>query len=59
MDLGLSSVEYRALSRELTWIHHLAGIYFMGVDRETARRVNVGGTRRCSSSRATRAGSSG
>jgi dephospho-CoA kinase len=45
MDLGLSSHEYRALSRELTWIHHLAGIYFMGVDDETARRVNVSGTR--------------
>ena len=45
MDLGLSSLEYRALSREVTWIHHLAGIYFMGVDRETARRVNVTGTK--------------
>ena len=45
MDLGLSSNEYRALSRELTWIHHLAGIYFMGIDEATARRVNVGGTR--------------
>ncbi len=45
MDLGLSSAEYRALSRELTWIHHLAGIYFMGADDEMARRVNVGGTR--------------
>jgi dephospho-CoA kinase len=45
MDLGLSSLEYRALSRDVTWIHHLAGIYFMGVDRETARRVNVVGTR--------------
>lgn len=45
MDLGLSSVEYRALSRELTWIHHLAGIYFMGTDDDTARRVNVSGTR--------------
>jgi dephospho-CoA kinase len=45
MDLGLSSHEYRALSREVTWIHHLAGIYFMGVDRETAHRVNVAGTR--------------
>jgi dephospho-CoA kinase len=45
MDLGLSSVEYRALSRELTWIHHLAGIYFMGEEDETARRVNVSGTR--------------
>jgi dephospho-CoA kinase len=45
MDLGLSSAEYRALSREVTWIHHLAGIYFMGVDDDTMRRVNVGGTR--------------
>jgi len=45
MDLGLSSAEYRALSRELTWIHHLAGVYFMGTDDDTARRVNVSGTR--------------
>ncbi|HET9988075.1 MAG TPA: dephospho-CoA kinase, partial [Kofleriaceae bacterium] len=45
MDVGLSSNEYRALSKELTWIHHLAGIYFMGIDDATARRVNVGGTR--------------
>jgi len=45
MDLGLSSGEYRALSRELTWIHHLAGSYFLGVDEATARRVNVTGTR--------------
>jgi thioester reductase-like protein len=45
MDLGLSSAEYRALSRDLTWIHHLAGIYFMGTDDDTAHRVNVVGTR--------------
>ena len=45
MDLGLSSLEYRALSKELTWIHHLAGIYFMGVDKETMHRVNVVGTK--------------
>jgi dephospho-CoA kinase len=45
MDLGLSSVEYRALSRELSWIHHLAGIYWMGIDEKTARSVNVTGTR--------------
>src|SRR5262249_49543661 len=45
MDLGLSSAEYRALSKELPWIHRLAGIYWMGVDDDTARRVNVGGTR--------------
>jgi dephospho-CoA kinase len=45
MDLGLSSTEYHALSHEVSWIHHLAGIYFMGVDDDTMRRVNVGGTR--------------
>jgi dephospho-CoA kinase len=45
MDLGLSSAEYLALTKEVTWIHHLAGIYFMGVDDTTAQRVNVGGTR--------------
>lgn len=45
MDLGLSSVEYRALCKDVTWIHHLAGIYFMGVDAATARQVNVLGTR--------------
>jgi dephospho-CoA kinase len=45
MDLGLSSAEYRALSRDLTWIHHLAGVYFMGTDDDTAHRVNVVGTR--------------
>ncbi|HMG22121.1 MAG TPA: dephospho-CoA kinase [Kofleriaceae bacterium] len=45
MDLGLSSAEYRGLSRELTWIHHLAGITFMGTDDATAHRVNVVGTR--------------
>ncbi len=45
MDLGLSSLEYRSLSRELSWIHHLAGIYWMGIDEQTARQVNVTGTR--------------
>jgi dephospho-CoA kinase len=45
MDLGLSSVEYRALCKDVTWIHNLAGIYFMGVDPKTQREVNVVGTR--------------
>ncbi len=45
MDLGLSSTEYQALAREVTWVHHLAGIYFMGIDPATASRVNVTGTR--------------
>ncbi len=45
MDLGLSGSEYRTLATEITAIHHLAGIYYMGVDERTARRVNVEGTR--------------
>jgi dephospho-CoA kinase len=45
MDLGLTAAEYRALTDELTSIHHLAGIYWAGADAATARRVNVGGTR--------------
>jgi thioester reductase-like protein len=45
MDLGLSGSEYQTLASELTCIHHLAGIYYMGVDKATARRVNVEGTR--------------
>ena len=45
MDLGLSSNEYQALVKEVSWIEHLAGIYFMGVDAKTARAVNVEGTR--------------
>lgn len=45
MDLGLSSAEYRALAHDVTWIEHMASIYFAGVDRETTRRLNVEGTR--------------
>lgn len=45
MDLGLSGGEFSAVAKEVTTIHHLAGIYFMGVDRATAERVNVTGTR--------------
>jgi dephospho-CoA kinase len=45
MDLGLASGEYAALTADLTTIHHLAGIYYQGVDAQTARRVNVAGTR--------------
>jgi thioester reductase-like protein len=45
MDLGLSGPEYKALAAELTTIHHLAGIYYLGVERQVAQRVNVDGTR--------------
>jgi thioester reductase-like protein len=45
MDLGLSGSEFQTMANEVTTIHHLAGIYYMGVDKATARRVNVEGTR--------------
>ncbi|MBW2278329.1 MAG: SDR family oxidoreductase, partial [Deltaproteobacteria bacterium] len=45
MDLGLSGSEYQTLTNEVTTIHHLAGIYYLGVDKATARRVNIEGTR--------------
>ncbi len=45
MDLGLAGGEYRGLADEVTAIHHIAGIYYMGVERAAAERVNVDGTR--------------
>ncbi len=45
MDLGLAGSEYRELAGQVTSIHHLAGIYYHGVDRSVAQRVNVDGTR--------------
>lgn len=45
MDLGLSGDEIRRLTTTVTTIHHTAGIYHMGVDAPTARRVNLDGTR--------------
>lgn len=46
MDLGLSGEEYSRLVDEATDIFHLASIYYLGVGKEHARRVNVHGTRR-------------
>src|SRR5438128_1662292 len=45
MDLGLSGGEYKELAGEVTAIHHLAAIYYHGVKRDVAERVNVDGTR--------------
>jgi thioester reductase-like protein len=45
MDLGLAGSEYRELADEVSTIHHLAGIYHHGVERQVAERVNVDGTR--------------
>ncbi|MBI5542518.1 MAG: SDR family oxidoreductase [Deltaproteobacteria bacterium] len=45
MHLGLAGGEYARLCDEVTEIWHLAAISYLGVPRETARRVNVEGTR--------------
>jgi thioester reductase-like protein len=45
MDLGLSGIELKQLASEVDRIHHVAGVSYLGVDRETAEHVNVGGAR--------------
>jgi thioester reductase-like protein len=45
MDLGLSGAEYRSIAGTITTIHHMAGVYYLGVERKVAARVNVDGTR--------------
>lgn len=45
MDLGLSGREYESLTKEVTCIHHMAGLYHLGAKREQVQQVNVGGTR--------------
>jgi thioester reductase-like protein len=45
MDLGLAGAEYRDLAACVSTIHHTAAVYYTGVDRVAARRVNVEGTR--------------
>src|SRR5579862_9998359 len=44
MDLGLAGGEYKEIAGEVTAIHHLAAIYYLGVKREVVQRVNVEGT---------------
>jgi thioester reductase-like protein len=45
MDLGLSGAEWKSLAAEVDRIHHAAHVAYLGVERKTAERVNVGGTR--------------
>lgn len=45
IHLGLAGVEYQQLVENTTHIFHLAAISFLDMPRETARRVNVDGTR--------------
>lgn len=45
MHLGLAGPEYQRLVDETTHLFHLAAISYLGMPHETARRVNVDGTR--------------
>ncbi|MCA9521685.1 MAG: SDR family oxidoreductase [Myxococcales bacterium] len=45
IDLGLSGQEVRTLTQTIEVVHHMAAIYFLGVDTETIRQVNVEGTK--------------
>lgn len=45
MHLGLSGGEYQRVTQATTHLFHLAAISYLGMPRETARRVNVDGTR--------------
>lgn len=45
MDLGLSGREFNALAAEVDVVHHCAAVTYLGVDRQVAEDVNVGGAR--------------
>jgi thioester reductase-like protein len=45
IDLGLSGAEFKSIAREVTRIHHCGQVTYLGVDRNTAEHVNLGGTR--------------
>lgn len=45
LHLGLAGEEYSRLCEDVTEIFHLAAISYLGMPRETARKVNVDGTR--------------
>jgi thioester reductase-like protein len=45
IDHGLSGAEYKALTRDVTHVHHCAQVTYLGVDAKTAEHVNVGGAR--------------
>ena len=45
LDLGLAGKEVCALADEVELIHHCAAATYLGVDKKTAERINVGATR--------------
>ena len=44
MDLGLSGKEFNTLAEEVAVIHHMAGVFHLGVERALAEEVNLRGT---------------
>lgn len=44
MDLGLAGDEYTRICAEVTDVYHMASIFYLGVNDEDARAVNVRGT---------------
>ena len=45
IDMGLSGLEFKALAREVTHIHHCAQVTHLGVEPAAAERINVGAAR--------------
>jgi thioester reductase-like protein len=45
MDLGLSGAEFKEITGEIDRIHHAAAVTYLGVERQVAEHVNVGGAR--------------
>ncbi|NOZ01569.1 MAG: SDR family oxidoreductase [Deltaproteobacteria bacterium] len=45
IDMGLSGRELKQVAREVTRVHHIAAIYYLGVASGLTERVNVDGTR--------------
>jgi nucleoside-diphosphate-sugar epimerase len=45
MDLGLAGHEVRALRSCVKWVYHLAGIYYLGAEKDEMSLVNIEGTR--------------
>jgi thioester reductase-like protein len=43
IDLGLSGLEFKALAREVTHIHHCAQVTHLGVASKAAEQLNIGG----------------
>jgi thioester reductase-like protein len=45
IDFGLAGTELERLAADVTHIHHCAQVTYLGVERDTAEHLNVGGAR--------------